>query len=166
MAKKKKKKKLTKGQQIVARAKKYLGKKYASHKNRFTKYFAGKYGVSKDGRCPMGWCTYFVMYIFAKCGVLHKLPVKALGKHAGNVQYMYKWFKKRKRIRKDMKNIRAGDYLFKKVGSTKKKKPGHSEIAICYKNGKVWSISGNVGGGKVKIRKKSPAWYCGYARVV
>lgn len=156
---------MTKGEQIVARAKKYKGKKYKPHKNKFTKYFAGHYGVTKDGRCPMGWCTYFLMYCFAKCGVLNKLPAKKLGKHAGNVQYMYKYFKKHKKIRKDMKNIKPGDYLFKKVGSTKKKVPGHSEIAICYKNGKVYSISGNVGG-KVKVRAKSPAWYCGYARVV
>lgn len=165
-AKKKKKKKLTKGQQIVKKAKKYEGKKYKAHNNAFTKRFAGKYGVKKNGCYPMGWCTFFVMAIFDMCGVLYKLPVKALGKHAGNVQYMYRWFKKHKKIRKDMKKIKPGDYLFKKVGSTKKKKPGHSEIAIAYKKGKVYSISGNVGGGMVKIRAKSPAWYCGYARVV
>ena len=161
---KKKKKKLTKGQKIVKKAKKYQGK-YKAHKNQFTKHFAGRFGVRKDGYYKMGWCTLFALFIYDKCGYLGLLPVKALGKHASNTKYLYKKLKKQGKIVKDPKKAKKGNLAFKKVGSTKKKSTGHTSIFIKYKGGYVYTIDGNVGG-KVKIRKKKPAWYVGFSKVV
>ena len=160
-----KKKKLTKGQQIVKRAKKYKGKKYKAHNNKFTKHFAGRFGVKKNGYYKMGWCTIFALFCYDKCGVLGRLPVKALGKHASNTKYLYKALKKRGKIVKDPKKAKKGNLAFKKVGSTKKKTTGHTSIFIKYKNGYVYTIDGNVGGG-VKLRKKKAAWYVGFSNVL
>ncbi len=165
MAKKKKKKKLTKGQKIVKKAKKYVGKKYKAHNNFFTKHFAGKFGIKKNGYYPMGWCTIFVLCIFDFCGYLARLPVKALGKKASNVKHLYKALKKRGKIVKDPKKAKKGNVAFKKVGSTKKKSPGHASIFIKYKNGWVYTVDGNVGGG-VKIRKKKASWYVAFSDVL
>lgn len=160
-----KKKKLTKGQQIVKRAKKYKGKKYKAHNNKFTKHFAGRFGVKKNGYYKMGWCTLFALFCYDKCGVLGRLPVKALGKNASNTKYLYKALKKRGKIVKDPKKAKKGNLAFKKVGSTKKKSTGHTSIFIKYKNGYVYTIDGNVGGG-VKLRKKKAAWYVGFSNVL
>ena len=156
---------MTNGQKIVNKANKYKGKKYKAHKNKFTKYFAGKYGVNKSGYYKMGWCTIFVLYIYAMCGLLSKLPVKALGKHASNTKYLYKKLKKQGKIVKDPKKAKMGNPAFKKVGSTKKKSTGHTSIFVKYKNGYVYTIDGNVGGG-VKARKKKAAWYVGFGNVI
>lgn len=160
-----KKKKLTKGQQIVKRAKKYKGKKYKAHNNKFTKHFAGRFGVKKNGYYKMGWCTIFALFCYDKCGALGRLPVKALGKNASNTKYLYKALKKRGKIVKDPKKAKKGNLAFKKVGSTKKKSTGHTSIFIKYKNGYVYTIDGNVGGG-VKLRKKKAAWYVGFSNVL
>ena len=160
-----KKKKLTKGQQIVKRAKKYKGNKYKAHNNKFTKHFAGRFGVKKNGYYKMGWCTIFALFCYDKCGVLGRLPVKALGKNASNTKYLYKALKKRGKIVKDPKKAKKGNLAFKKVGSTKKKTTGHTSIFIKYKNGYVYTIDGNVGGG-VKLRKKKAAWYVGFSNVL
>lgn len=159
------KKKLTKGQQIVKRAKKYKGKKYKAHNNKFTKHFAGRFGVKKSGYYKMGWCTLFALFCYDKCGVLGRLPVKALGKNASNTKYLYKALKKRGKIVKDPRKAKKGNLAFKKVGSTKKKTTGHTSIFIKYKNGYVYTIDGNVGGG-VKLRKKKAAWYVGFSNVL
>jgi len=158
-------KKLTRGQKIVKKAKSYKGKKYKAHNNKFTKHFAGKYGIKKNGYYKMGWCTIFALYIYDKCGLLKLLPVKALGKNASNTKYLYKKLKKQGKIVKDPKKAKKGNLAFKKVGSTKKKSTGHTSIFVKYKNGYVYTIDGNVGGG-VKARKKKANWYVGFSNVL
>lgn len=166
MAKKKTKKaKLTRGQRIVNAALKFKGKKYKAHKNKFTKHFAGRFGVRKDGSYKMGWCTLFALYIFDICGYLSLLPVKALGKHASNTKYLFKKLKKQGKITTNPKKAKPGNLAFKKVGTVNEKSTGHTSIFIKYKNGYVYTIDGNVGGG-VKARKKKANWYVGFSKVV
>lgn len=165
MAKKNKKKKLTKGQRIVKKAKKYKGKKYKAHNNKFTKHFAGRFGVKKNGYYKMGWCTLFALFVYDKCGYLDLLPVNALGKNASNTKHLYKKLKKQGKIVTDPKKAKKGNLAFKKVGSTKNKTTGHTSIFIKYKNGYVYTIDGNVGGG-VKLRKKKASWYVGFSNVL
>lgn len=157
---------MTNGEKIVAKANKYKGKKkYKQHNNKFTRHFKGKYGVKKNGYYKMGWCTIFVLFIYDKCGLLGKLPVKALGKNASNTKYLYKKLKKQGKIVKDPKKAKPGNPAFKKVGSTKKKSTGHTSIFVACKGNYVYTIDGNVGN-KVKARKKHKDWYVGFGNVL
>lgn len=156
---------MTIGEEILKQARKYAGKKYKKHNNQFTKHFAGKYGVKKNGYYPMGWCTLFDETMYDKCGALKYLPMKALGKHASNTAYLYKKLKKQGKIVTDPRKAKAGELAFKKVGSTKKKTSGHTGIFWKYEKGYVYTIDGNIKN-KVVVRKKSPIWYLGFSNVL
>lgn len=147
------------GMDIVNKAKSYVGK-YAKHVNKFTKHFAGKYKVQKNGYYKNGYCTLFVMYVYDKLGILSWLPKKT-----DHTQVMYKALKNKGKIIKDPKKAKAGMPAFKKCGSTKKKTSGHTSIFWKYENGKVYTVDGNVGGGVI-VRKKKPEWYLGFGDVL
>ncbi len=152
------------GEDIVKKAKSYVGK-YPKHKNKFTIYFKGKYHVTKKGYYPKGYCTLFYYYVLAMLGLLHLVPLKALGKDADNTNKLYKYLKKKGKIITDPKKAKPGMPAFKKVGSTKKKTSGHTAIFIKYENGYVWTVDGNVKGGVV-VRKKLAIWYLGFGDIL
>lgn len=155
---------MTTGEKIVQKALSYRGK-YKKHKNIFTKYFAGKYHVTKKGYYSKGYCTLFYYYILAMLGLLHLVPLKALGKDADNTNKLYKYLKKHGKIITDPKKAKPGMPAFKKVGSLKKTTSGHTAIFIKYENGYVWTVDGNVKGGVV-VRKKSAKWYLGFGDIL
>lgn len=147
------------GMDIVNKAKSYQGK-YAKHTNKFTKYFAGKYNVKKNGYYKNGYCTLFVLYVYAKLGILSWFPKKS-----DNTNTIYKYLKSKGKIIKDPKKAKPGMPAFKKVGSTKKTSSGHTSIFWKYENGYVYTIDGNVSGGVV-IRKKKKEWYLGFGNIL
>lgn len=147
------------GMDIVNKAKSYQGK-YAKHNNKFTKYFKGKYNVQKNGYYKNGYCTLFVMYVYAQLGILSWMPKKT-----DHTQKMYSYLKKKGKIIKDPKKAKAGMPAFKKVGSTSKKSSGHTAIFWKYENGYVYTVDGNCGGGVV-VRKKKPNWYLGFGNIL
>lgn len=147
------------GSQIVEKAKSYKGK-YAKHNNKFTKHFAGRYHVKKNGYYKNGYCTLFVLYVYDKLGILSWFPKKS-----DNTNTIYKYLKSKGKIIKDPAKAKMGQPAFKKVGSTKKKSSGHTSIFWKYENGYVYTIDGNVSGGVV-VRKKKPNWYLGFGDIL
>lgn len=147
------------GMDIVNKAKSYQGK-YAKHNNKFTKYFKGKYNVQKNGYYKNGYCTLFVMYVYAQLGILSWMPKKT-----DHTQKMYSYLKKHGKIIKDPKKAKAGMPAFKKCGSTSKKSSGHTAIFWKYEGGYVYTVDGNCSGGVV-VRKKKPEWYLGFGNIV
>lgn len=147
------------GMDIVKKAKSYKGK-YAKHNNKFTKHFAGKYHVKKNGYYSAGYCTLFVMYVYDKLGILSWFPKKS-----DNTNTIYKYLKSKGKIITDPKKAKAGMPAFKKCGSTKKKSSGHTSIFWKYENGYVYTVDGNVNGGVI-VRKKKPEWYLGFGNIL
>lgn len=156
------------GDQVIKKAKSYKGK-YKKQGNKFEKYFAGKYGISKKGVMPkkMGYCTLFCGYVFAKLGIFDLIPHKKV-KQWWHTQKLLKWYKKHhpEWVVTDPAKAKKGALAFKKCGSTKKKTSGHTALFDKYdkKTGMVYTVDGNCGGGVI-TRKKKKAWYIAFVNV-
>lgn len=141
------------------------GKKpYVQYTNKFIQYFNGKGGIKNNhlptvyGYVP-GYCTTFVCYVLAHCGVTSFLSLNTKKKgYFWHAPSLMKWCKKMGYM-VSFKNLKKGDVCFK--GKTS---PTHTCLFDKTDGTYIWTWDGNVGGG-VTYNKRKKSVFCGFARI-